>query len=173
MLLFSGIAKKQQDYVLKEGDLGAVANKTMKNCTDWLVQQGFAVKTDSAPNLSPVGFDAEKVTQALISLTDNAGKHFGATRSLGVQVKSNGNEVILDVRDSGLGIPDAGKEKIFERFCRGRNAESQTRLGLKFFLVDDIMKAHRGRIWVESHIGYGSSFRLIFPASRANAGGEF
>jgi len=169
MLLFSGIEKKRQDYALKEGDLGAVIGKIMKSCTDWLVEQDFTVKSDIAPNLPPVRFDPEKVTQAVMNLIDNARKYCGSTRSLDVRVRADGSEVILDVRDWGLGISDAEKEKIFEKFYRGRNVESQAGSGLGLYLVEDIMKAHRGRIKVESQAGYGSCFSLIFPASRVNS----
>jgi signal transduction histidine kinase len=172
-LLFSGIENKKQDYALKEGDLGAVVDKTVKSCRDWLVEQGFTVKTDIAPNLPLVLFDAEKVTQALINLIDNARKYSDKSRSLNVQLNADGSEVILDVRDTGSGIPDAEKEKIFERFYRGRNADSQTGSGLGLFLVDDVMKAHNGRIIVESQVGYGSCFRLIFPACRVSVANEF
>jgi signal transduction histidine kinase len=172
-LLFSGIENKKQDYALKEGNLGAVVDRTVKSCTDWLVEQGFTVKTDIAPNLPPVLFDAEKVTQALMNLIDNARKYSEKSRSLNVQLKSDGSEVILDVRDTGSGIPDAEKQKIFERFYRGRNADSQTGSGLGLFLVEDVMKAHKGRITVESQVGCGSCFRLIFPACRASVANEF
>jgi signal transduction histidine kinase len=172
-LLFSGIENKKHHYALKEGDLGAVVDKTVKSCEDWLVKQGFTVKTAIAPNLPPVLFDAEKVTQALINLIDNARKYSDKSRSLNVQLNANGSEVILEVRDTGSGIPDAEKEKIFEKFYRGRNADSQSGSGLGLFLVDDTVKAHKGRITVESQVGYGSCFRLVFPTCGTSVANEF
>ena len=166
-LLFSGIEKQKQNYMLTEGDLGAVVDKTVQSCTDWLVEQGFTVKTEISPNLPPVRFDAEKVTQALMNLIDNARKYSGTTRSLDVKVRSENSEVIVSVRDSGRGISDAEKQRIFEKFYRGINAELQTGWGSGLYIVDNIMKAHTGRIVVESQVGYGSCFKLIFPASRA------
>jgi signal transduction histidine kinase len=75
--------------------------------------------------------------------------------------------VSLEVEDHGIGISPADREKIFERFYRAANGNGKGGYGLGLFLVRHIMDAHGGRAEVESELGRGSRFRLVFPAVSA------
>jgi signal transduction histidine kinase len=168
MLLFSQIDRDKRDYALTEGDLGAVVGRTAKVCTEWLGRQGFTVRTDIAPDLPPVRFDVEKVSQALMNVIDNARKYSGTSRSVDIRLRAEGSAVILEVQDAGIGIPEREKDKIFGRYYRSSNAGTQAGSGLGLYLVSDVMQAHNGSISVDSKPGQGSCFRLVFPACAAN-----
>ena len=82
-----------------------------------------------------------------------------------IEIRDRGAEVEIAVRDHGIGIPPEAQAKIFERFFRTPEAERLrprgAGLGLK--IVKHIVDAHGGRILVESEVGKGSVFRLLFP----------
>ena len=65
-----------------------------------------------------------------------------------------------------MGIPDGQVNKIFDQFYRGQEESGKGGYGLGLFLVKHIMDAHAGRIEVDSEVGRGSTFRLVFPVSR-------
>ena len=80
---------------------------------------------------------------------------------------SRGSEVFLEVRDRGPGVPAADRTRIFERFvrldeARGRHPEGS---GLGLAIVDQVARAHGGRVEVEDRPGGGAIFRVVMPAA--------
>ena len=83
-----------------------------------------------------------------------------------VVVSVEGDQIILNVRDNGPGIPAADQAHIFDKFYRGSNISEQiTGSGLGLAIVKTIVDNHQGRIWVESAEGRGSSFFIVLPVS--------
>jgi signal transduction histidine kinase len=110
--------------------------------------------------------DADAVKQALINLIDNAIKYSGESRMIEVGLVGGGDAAIF-VRDRGVGVMPADRERIFEKFYRAENVRrlrpEGAGLGLK--VVRHIMEAHGGAVRLESEPGRGSEFRLVFPNS--------
>jgi signal transduction histidine kinase len=72
--------------------------------------------------------------------------------------------MILRVTDNGPGIPVADQPRIFDKFYRGSNVDSEVEgSGLGLAIVKTIVESHQGRIWVESMEGKGSSFFIVLP----------
>jgi len=105
------------------------------------------------------------VEQALINLLDNAIKYSGKGKEVRIGWFRSNQNWSLEVKDQGLGIPVEALPRIFERFYRVDKARSGNDLstGLGLSIVKNIMKLHKGRVEVESQLGKGSSFRLLFP----------
>ena len=83
--------------------------------------------------------------------------------------KKNGN-VIVSVRDTGIGIPEKDLNNIFLRFYRvSGSASSFSGSGIGLFVSSEIIKAHGGRIWAESKMGEGSVFYFSIPAWNGEA----
>ena len=84
-----------------------------------------------------------------------------------VQVGSNGDEVVLRVTDTGIGIPSRDIDRIFERFYRVDRARSRETggTGLGLAIVKHVVENHGGTIEVESELGRGTAFRIRFPAA--------
>ncbi|MDR2942880.1 MAG: PAS domain-containing protein [Treponema sp.] len=105
------------------------------------------------------------IIQALINLIDNAIKYSQSKSKVWVKAYSEGKELLLEVGDKGLGIPNEHKERIFERFYRVDRSRSReyggTGLGLS--IVRHIALLHKGTAEVESHAGEGSVFRIRIP----------
>jgi two-component system OmpR family sensor kinase len=81
-------------------------------------------------------------------------------------ITSNDSEVSISVADKGPGLSEIDQKRIFERFYRADGSRSRTGddgSGLGLSIVDAVMRAHGGSISVESKLGEGSKFTLVFP----------
>ena len=86
-----------------------------------------------------------------------------------IETHQKDGNVILSVRDTGIGIPEKDLNNIFMRFYRvSGSASSFSGSGIGLFVSSEIIKAHHGRIWAESKIGKGSVFYFSIPAWKAN-----
>ena len=110
--------------------------------------------------------DGEALSRALWNLLDNAVKYSPEDRTIEVTLERRRQAVAIAVRDRGIGIPAAERSAIFSRFHRGEQARTRgiqgTGIGLS--MADQIVKAHQGRLEVESEPGHGSTFTMILPA---------
>jgi len=87
---------------------------------------------------------------------------------LNVVVRQTEENVVIEVRDSGIGIDAADLQRIFDPYYRAQFSDTQTRrgAGLGLTLVQQIVVSHGGRIEVDSAAGVGSTFRMLFPRGR-------
>jgi hypothetical protein len=108
--------------------------------------------------------DAEAVSRALVSLLENAMKYSGDDRHIAVRTWNRGGESVIEVADHGLGIAEADRARLCERFFRGAHTGGRGGYGLGLYLVRHVMQAHGGRVEVDSVEGRGSTFRLVFPS---------
>ena len=108
--------------------------------------------------------DRDRVIQILSNLVDNALKFTptNGTVEVGARVESNDEEVLFWVTDSGPGIAPESQSRLFDRFWQvGRRDKGGAGLGLS--IVKGLVEAHRGRVWVESEVGKGSTFLFVLP----------
>jgi two-component system phosphate regulon sensor histidine kinase PhoR len=108
------------------------------------------------------------VVQALVNLVDNAVKYSPADSEIRLSARREGEDLVLEVRDRGMGIPAKDLDRLFERFYRVDKARSRELggTGLGLAIVKHIALAHGGVAEVESWEGEGSTFRLRLPAKR-------
>jgi signal transduction histidine kinase len=119
---------------------------------------------DEAPDVV-ADLDAHRITQALLQLAHNAVKHTGAGDliALGSRVTADGGELELWVRDTGHGVADTEKDRIFRRFTRGEVADGDDGFGLGLSIVTAIAQAHGGTVSVEDPADTGARFVLRLP----------
>jgi two-component system OmpR family sensor kinase len=111
--------------------------------------------------------DRQRLTQAVISLLDNAVKHTGEGDEIAVGASVNGAEARLWVRDAGPGIDPADRELLFDRFKRGRTGRRRYEgTGLGLAIVRAIAEAHGGRVEAAGGDGQGARFTLIIPVDQ-------
>lgn len=165
VLTFSRIERGQQNYTLETGDLEPVVSRTVGAYQKYLRRIGFEMESRLASELPPVRFDPDAVAQAVVNLLDNAVKYSGANKFVRVNLAANNGHVALEVEDHGVGIAPEWREKVFERFYRAPNASAKGGYGLGLYLVRHIMRAHGGDVQLDSEIGRGSRFRLVFPVA--------
>lgn len=109
--------------------------------------------------------DKDAFIEALYNLISNAIKYSGNDKYVSISVHRDKSTIIISVSDKGVGISKSDQKHIFDAFYRSKeeNVHSLGGTGLGLTLVQDIMQAHDGQVKIESKIGEGSTFSLIFP----------
>ena len=135
-------------------------------------EKGVVLSCNSAvPSLRVLG-DTDALLSIIGNLLSNGVRYTPAGGRVDVTCGMKDDAIWIEVRDTGIGMPADVQQRIFEKFYRAREAralEAQG-LGLGLTLVDDLVRAQDGRIEVESELGRGSTFRVLFPvASSAEA----
>ena len=114
--------------------------------------------------------DHTRIRQVLYNLVENAIKYTPDGGEVTVKVFEQGDETYLQVTDTGLGIPAADQPHIFEKFyrVRGEHVEGIKGTGLGLAITQGIVEQHKGRIWLESVFGEGSTFIVALPTHHAS-----
>lgn len=109
--------------------------------------------------------DPALVNQALYNLVDNAIKYTLDGGKVEIKLGIENNSVVFEVQDNGIGVAPLDLPHMFEKFYRSgrREAYSQRGTGLGLAIVKSIVERHGGRVWVDSHLGKGSSFCMAIP----------
>ena len=132
---------------------------------------GISLELDVAAEVGTVAGDELKLKQVVLNLLSNAVKFTPDGGAVSVSARVAANEVHVSVVDTGLGIAEQDRERIFEAFQRGdraaRSGAEGTGLGLT--LSRRIVNMHGGRLWMESEEGAGSTFSFAIPALSAPA----
>jgi len=128
----------------------------------------LALEVDCPGNLPTVRGDSGLLREILQNLLDNAVQYTPAGGRITVRARAvaEGREVEVAVEDTGIGVPSAEQERIFERFYRVDAARSREAggTGLGLSIARHLVEAHDGRIGVESEVGRGSRFIFTLPA---------
>jgi PAS domain S-box-containing protein len=119
-------------------------------------------------SLPRVQVDPDRIRQVLSNLVGNAVKHTPEGGTVTLEARAQDGEVLVSVIDTGPGIAEANREKVFERFWRAE-AQGPKGIGLGLAIAKGIVRAHGGRIWLESEEGEGSAFHFTLPVA---AGGD-
>jgi len=111
--------------------------------------------------------DAAAFPSIITNLLDNALKYSPSEKKVIVSVKKSGDQILLSVADSGIGISDADKKKIFTKFYRAGNEETRSSkgTGLGLYIVNYLAKKHNGDISVKDNQPKGSIFEIRFNAA--------
>jgi two-component system phosphate regulon sensor histidine kinase PhoR len=153
-------------------NLVARATEAFATVRDLHPELDFRVEVE--PELPPVYADVGAVADAVGNLLNNALKYGGTPPVVRLRVaRAVGRKgVAIEVIDNGVGIPRVEHRRIFWKFYRIDDRLSRERegSGLGLAIVKHIVRAHRGRVQVESSAGKGSTFRIILPLARADAG---
>ena len=147
--------------------------ENVRVATESLAQgKSLALKTEVAHDL-PFGVgDEQRLTQVLLNLVGNAIK-FTDVGEVRIAATVRGGRFAVAVTDTGPGIPPEEQHKIFEEFHQVDNSNTKRKggTGLGLAIAKQIVEMHGGRIWVESSLGKGSTFRMELPVRAATAEG--
>jgi signal transduction histidine kinase len=130
------------------------------------VPGGFSLEYSADTGAGAVTADREALARALRNLLENAVKYSGTGRRVLIHVGECDGSVAISVRDDGLGIPADEQREVFDKFVRG----SASRLhgikgtGIGLAMVQHIVRAHGGRVTLQSAPGQGSTFTILLPA---------
>ena len=136
-----------------------------------LEESGVVLEWDIPENMPQVNVDSQLFMQVFVNLIDNAIKYtpdggvIGVSAELGGTNSDAANEVVVQIKDTGIGIPLESQSRVFERFYRvdkGR-ARKMGGTGLGLAITKHILLCHNGRIWLESELGQGTVFYFALP----------
>ncbi|PYQ65310.1 MAG: PAS domain-containing sensor histidine kinase [Acidobacteria bacterium] len=145
-------------------DLDAVARRAVELLTPAAREKRVEIELQEE-EVPAVQGDAGNLERLLLNLLDNAIKYNRPDGRITVRVGRDGGEALLEVSDTGIGIPAESIPRIFERFYRvdkGR-AREEGGTGLGLAIVKHIAQAHGGQVDVESRMGRGATFRVRLP----------
>jgi two-component system phosphate regulon sensor histidine kinase PhoR len=145
-------------------DLAALARGVLEGLEARFASQGLRSELAVA-SAGRVLADPGALEQVLVNLLDNALKYTPAGGRVAVRIADDGDRVRLSVEDTGIGIPEADRARIFERFYRVDKARSRALggTGLGLAIVKHLVQAMGGEVSVESVPGSGSVFHVRLP----------
>ncbi len=163
------IQSGQQSYRFTEVDLAAVLRESVAVFSHNAGVHTFQVRLPD--HVPPVRADADRLHQVLVNLLSNAVKFSPQGGTITTGIRTAGEEIVMWVADQGIGIAPEELPKVFDRFFRADNRDVRKigGTGLGLTLVKEIITAHGGRVWIESHLGQGSTFFFTLPSSNAVA----
>ena len=168
ILDFSKIEEGKREYEFVDTDLGQLVTQKIDNFQREEIAKGMRIQTRISGDIPFLDIDKDAITQALNNLLDNAVKFSSDRKEIEVFLKKDDTNIIIEVKDKGIGIPPNELDKIFDKFYQGRNevrkAAKGTGLGLT--LVKHTVEAHGGRIEVESRVDEGSVFSIVLPIQK-------
>jgi two-component system phosphate regulon sensor histidine kinase PhoR len=174
LLQLSKIESGQVQFKQEPLHLGSVVERTIAMIKPLADKKQHQLSSQIAPNLPLITGDEERLVQVLANLLDNAIKYtpeggqitVAARRMPLAQADVRRNSVELTVTDTGIGIPEQDRPRVFERFYRVDKARSRELggTGLGLAIVRHIVEGHGGQIWVEGKVPTGSRFVVRLPA---------
>ena len=171
MLSFAGIQSGRKLYDLRPLDVASIIERALNEYAPTFNEGGWQVEKHIAQDLPQVLGDAQSLESAVKNLLENGLKYAseGKWLSVGARAEKNGKgtaEVQITVADHGPGIAQAELPHIFEPFYRGQEvlASSTSGAGLGLSLVERHLRAHHGRVTVQSSPKDGTVFTLHLPA---------
>ena len=145
-------------------DLGEVARAVCGSFAPRFAAKGIGFEAVVEP--APVEGDPGRLEQVVSNLLANALASTEPGGKVTVRVSRRGTEAFLEVADTGIGIAAEDLPSIFTRFWRSERSRSDGGTGIGLAIVRELVRAHGGRIGVESSIGHGARFRVTLPALR-------
>ncbi len=168
LLNFSKMEEGKFEYNFELTDIAQLVTQQIQDFGKNEVQRGARIRAFIPSDIPPLYVDREALTQVLNNLLDNAFKFSPVDSEVEVRIKKDQQNVVIEVSDRGIGIPEDELGKVFEKFYQGRNSVRQSAkgTGLGLTLVKHAAEAHGGKVLVRSNVGEGSTFSLTLPVKK-------
>jgi len=152
-------------------ELGQILSQVLKNTEARALRDGKAMRflLDVPDYLPQITADSNKLQQIVSNLVDNAYNYTYAGGSITVSARDQGDTVLIAVADTGIGIPDEFKDRVWGRFERNEEHALVMEVagtGLGLAIVKSLVEMHNGRVWFDSELGKGSTFYVALPVEQ-------
>ncbi|NDJ16236.1 histidine kinase [Myxacorys almedinensis] len=151
----------------QELDLGVMCREVLDSLHDRSQSKHLAVNSDIPNDLPLVYADSERVRQVFVNILDNAIKYTPSQGKIHVSILHRTTQKVqVSICDSGPGIPEENRDRIFEDHFRLQRDQAQDGYGIGLSLCQRIVRSHYGQIWVDSTPNQGSCFHFTLPVFR-------
>lgn len=142
---------------------GNLVEKAIERMQLQAERSGISLSTNMPDQISNVIADPDRIGQVFVNLIHNAIKFTLPGGSIIINAHEEGNTIVFSIKDTGVGIESESINRIFERFYKTDRARSSGGTGLGLSITKHIIEAHSGRVWVDSTVGFGSTFFFSLP----------
>jgi len=153
------------DLKLETVQIGEVAYQTIANLRPLAQGKHIGINIHIADDIPPLMADRRWLEHVMTNLVGNAVKFTPQEGEIGVRIERAASEIVVQVADSGIGIPKEAHKDLFSKFYQVDSSTTRRAggTGLGLYIARQIVEAHGGRIWVDSEEGKGSTFSFSLP----------
>ena len=146
-------------------DIGALAKDVVDDLTTFAMAKNTTLSMTLEENLPKTSVDAVKIHEVISNLVYNAIRYNKGKGTVTVSVRRDGHDILFSCVDTGIGIGEGDKSKIFSKFYRSPDvsALAPDGSGLGLYISKAIIEKSGGKIWFESDVGRGSTFSFSLP----------
>ncbi len=170
ILDFQKLDAGKMKFNVRQNSLASAVEEACTTMRPHAHKNGIDLVVDLEANLPVSLFDSDRIIQALTNLISNAIKFTPEGGQVRVSARHRNGKLVLEISDTGLGIPKEDLPRIFDRFYRVQRPGKEIKgTGLGLPIVRKIVAGHGGRIEVETELDRGTTFTVILPVSRERA----
>jgi len=127
--------------------------------------KNITVNSTVEPSIDRICGALEYIQETIVNILANAVKYTPCNGKIDIRVNDKGNTILIQIKDTGIGIPKDELPRIFDEFYRASNAKEVEKdgTGLGLSIAKQVVQRHNGKIWAESEEGKGSTFSIILP----------
>jgi len=164
VLDFQKLSANKMKFHIQENSINEVVKDAYHTMGPHAKQKKVDLSIELDGNLPKVCFDSDRMIQVVINLLSNAIKFTPENGRICVRTKQQGEDLAIQVSDTGPGIPKEALPKLFEQFYRVHRPNEQIKgTGLGLAIVKKIVEAHSGRVSVDSEVDKGTTFTVFLP----------
>jgi signal transduction histidine kinase len=143
----------------------AILRQVLEESQSQAIEKGLQVTADISLGLPPACLPPDQIKSIWANLISNAVKYTPSGGQVIVRLRQQDGDLLGEVQDNGIGIPEESKDSLFTEFFRAQNAKALgiPGTGLGLAIIKQIIEKAGGKIWVESQIGQGSTFSFTLP----------
>jgi signal transduction histidine kinase/ligand-binding sensor domain-containing protein/DNA-binding NarL/FixJ family response regulator/AraC-like DNA-binding protein len=170
ILDFSKIRENKMRLRVQRRDIVAFAGDVAGSFAPLAEERNISLVFRTECRRCDLWFDTDKIEKVLFNLLSNAFTFTPDGKSIQALIEEKEDRVVVKISDQGIGIPEDGRERIFNRFDNlvQKNVHAPASTGIGLSLVKELVELHHGRVSVESAVGRGSVFSFWLPKGKAH-----
>ena len=164
LLDFARMRTATAELLLQPINVKTAIEEATSLCLPFILSKKQTLEADVPDHLPQAVLDQLRFERIIANLLTNASKSTPEGGKIRLRAREKGGNLTVEVRDWGVGIPKSELERIFKPYYRGKASEtSSSGLGLGLAIVEELVRLHHGKVWVESKPGKGSTFTFSLP----------
>ncbi|MFC2162737.1 ATP-binding protein [Candidatus Altiarchaeota archaeon] len=157
-------------YHIEELDIEPIIDEVVETLNVLISAKGLKIRKD-INNLHKINADKDRLMLVIENLVNNAIKFTPPKGDIFIKGSKDKNNILIEIQDTGVGIPDEDTRKVFEKYYQVKSGlgENVGGSGLGLVICKQIIEAFKGKIWCESSLGVGSTFKFTLPYKKKKA----